>query len=675
MTRRHRRTILLSIAWMLILTLSCAPLRQAMPRRTAAGQPTREPNSNPTPTPTSAPASAGVLDLGEAVTLVDATIGPADGKVEVSSPGDPLHGLSIEVPPGAFASDVTLAIASREVQSHSLGRLFDPVSPLIEIRGAETLTGELLTISIPIEIGADKFAMGFAYEAASGAVDGLALLESTPDSVTVATRDISRDVLVSAVLVDELYGGSDSGFEHGVDDWYFPNHGSYISPGGHCAGQSISAMYYYIEELGQPLYGLYDNYDNGYRETPDLWQDDELGYKLASTAQERLDWDGYGRKFWSLFNRKYNDPVIYNAFAYSMLLTGLPQFVGIYGTDEDGEVFGHALIAYRMEDNKLYVSDPNFPAWSEGGIEERSITFDPATGRFKPYPSGAMASDLGAMYDVVMYFGYKDLIDWGLMGELWSGLEEGWIGDEEFPAYELAVRQADSEIWDELWTNYESEGKDIVVKARDADFLAILNVRDASGNNLGGNTEVAIELRDGDNWLGINILAGIPSGDKVKLRWVGFDWIKVIYEAPEMPELDSLDLCDLLPPGGEGVRRDDFGCTQSYTHSDGFSSVQISRAPGGSERACQQWEQSAFNTVIKTLNVGDCGYITAYTDPDSGKVIAGNGAAWTAFFAVGDFRVLVNSGTGAEYPARSVWVMDRVADVQERLRELAGVDW
>jgi len=321
-----------------------------------------------------------------------------------------------------------------------------------------------------------------------------------------------------------------------VDDWYFPNYGSYIAPGGHCAGQSISAMYYYIEGLGQPLYGLYDNYDNQYKETPNLWVDDELGYRLASMTQELLDWDGHGRKFWSAFNNKYNDHVVYNAFAYSMLVTGMPQFVGIYGTDEDGKVFGHALIAYKIEDNKLYVSDPNFPAWSEGGKEERTINYNAETGKFESYTSGATAADTGDEYDRVLYFGYKDLIGWELMGELWERLEDGWIGLDTFPVYELAVRQADSEAEDELWTNYESEGKDIVVRVRDHDFIAHLDVLDANGKRIGqGNQPIEIELMDGDNWLGFTVYGGKPAGDVIRFRWVAFDWVKVIYEAPEKP--------------------------------------------------------------------------------------------------------------------------------------------
>jgi len=122
------------------------------------------------------------------------------------------------------------------------------------------------------------------------------------------------------------------------------------------------------------------------------------------------------------------------------------------------------------------------------------------------------------------------------MGELWEELEDGSVGDDDFPRYELAVRQADSEAEDELWTNYESEGKDIVVRVRDHDFIAYLNVYDANGKRIGkGNQPIEIELKDGDNWLGFAVYGGKPAGDVIKFRWVAFDWIKVIYEETEKP--------------------------------------------------------------------------------------------------------------------------------------------
>ena len=50
--------------------------------------------------------------------------------------------------------------------------------------------------------------------------------------------------------------------------------------------------------------------------------------------------------------------------------------------------------------------------------------------------------------------------------------------------YELAVIMAMLLIAWKMWTNYESEGKDIVVRVRDHDFIAYLIILDANGKTI-----------------------------------------------------------------------------------------------------------------------------------------------------------------------------------------------
>ncbi|GAB1371795.1 hypothetical protein MASR1M45_18570 [Candidatus Kapaibacterium sp.] len=91
-------------------------------------------------------------------------------------------------------------------------------------------------------------------------------------SVTVLTRHFSTSKLTAGSIIskdapvlqsDEAYTKMlvssmreslikqtpviSSGFRLGVDDWEFVNRGSYISPGGHCAGQTMGALWYYYE--------------------------------------------------------------------------------------------------------------------------------------------------------------------------------------------------------------------------------------------------------------------------------------------------------------------------------------------------------------------------------------------------------------------------------------------
>lgn len=628
------------------------------------------------PTGTPAPLSSGALVLGDAEPVASGSIAPNGGKVVFSSSGHPLDGLSIEVPAGSYPDEVTLTVTAREVQGHSLGPHFNPVSPLIEIRGPDRLADEMLTLSIPIEIEEKEFAMAFKYDAGQGEVSGLTLLESTRSKVVAGTWGIGViRVLVSAIEQEALQGDVDTKFQHGVHDWHIPNFQSYLTSGAVCAGLNLAAIYYFLEDLGPPLYGRYDNHDNGYVSTPRLWNDDEQALRLASVVQNAIDWDNWAFHFWGAYRHWLNDRMTFRALAYALLATGKPQTVSVRGWDADGSPIHHSLICYKKEGTTFFVSDPNFPLGLEGGAEERTITFQDMMSGFQPYRSAAVTGGPAVTFTEVAFWPYVEFLDWSILGQLWDQLERGRVGDSEFPTYELAVREADSEVWEELLPNYESKGKDIVVRARDADFLAILNVRDANGQVLGTNTQVDIGLQDGDNWLGFEVLGGIQEGDSVWLRWVGFDWIKIIHEAPVAVDPTSIDLCELLPPGGEGVRPEgDYGCSQSYKHADGLGSVQVYRIPVGSERACQQYEEGAYNTVRQPLNLGDCGYIGEYADPDSGEVVTGDGAAWTAFFAVGDFRVMVHSGTGAAYPARSDWVMGLVAQVQGLLRQVAGVD-
>ncbi|MCJ7550091.1 MAG: hypothetical protein MUQ30_10455, partial [Anaerolineae bacterium] len=267
-------------------------------------------------------------------------------------------------------------------------------------------------------------------------------------------------------------------------------------------------------------------------------------------------------------------------------------------------------------------------------------------------------------------------------------LEDGWIGLDKFPVYELAVRQADSEVEDELWTNYESEGKDIVVRVRDSEFIPGLEVLDATGKRIELSTEpIAIELKEGDNWLGFAIRGVIQSGDKAWFRWVGFDWIKVIYEAPEKPTLieapetpgeTTFDLCELHGAKWEITVSDYDECASAHdTRSDGVITTHVRRFAVESERPCDQMRESANSTIIKPLDWSDCdcAYIVAYTDPATGKVLEGEKAHWAVKFVVDDLAVSIDPGAGAAYPDRSIWVTGRVTQFELGYRRLAAVDF
>ncbi len=497
----------------------------------AAGPPTAVPGVGIERVPPDEPPGDAPLTLGERRKVFVETVGPEGGRLVVNAPGDPLDGLTVEIPASAYPNGTTVAVHARDIEGHAFGPDFNPASPLIEIDAGDELAEAFVTVEIPAEIAPDAFGMAFAYEAEDGTIEGLTHLDADAGGVRFASRHLSREMLVSTVNLARLDRDIETGFDRGVDDWQIRNYGSVLSPKGHCAGQSLAAMYYFIEALGPPLYGYHDNFDHPFPDTPNLQWDDEEVWRLVSVVQKTVGWESTSRLFWFAFGDVVGDPGVYNAFAYSMLLTGQPQYVAIY--NDEGS---HALIVYGKRGDSLLVSDPNHPIWSEGGRSDRTIDYDPATGSFKTYYSGSDAENLGEPYDEVFYFGYRDLIDWQMLGKLWAETENGVIGDGIFPNYELIVREGDSDVEEELWNNHESESSEITVRV-EAAFAPYLFVYDADANLIAqGDGPLELSLVPGDNDLGFMIVTPIDG----KNEWVGFDWVKIRYEGQETSSLTEI---------------------------------------------------------------------------------------------------------------------------------------
>lgn len=380
--------------------------------------------------------SGHTINLGPEMNLGSQTVATSGGMVSINRPDDPLDGFQIDVPSGAYDGARTFDISYAPIIGHDYDENFNPISPMIIVENGGEYAEELMLVTIPVDIPDDSFAMAFYFDTDAGKLEGVPLVDETPDSITVATRHFTN-LLVSAVNKNVLSQDIDSGFRPGVDDWQFVNWGSFIAPKGHCAGQALSAMWYYCERGTPPLSGLYDN--NGGEKTSELWQDDSWGYRLASTVQKSINWDSFENKLVENL-AGVDDDLTYKAFAYSMLLTGEPQEVGIFNTAVGG---GHDMVCYRVKDNTLYIADPNYP-----GNLDRKIEF--VGGSFKPYNSGANAAEIaagrGKAYDKIAYCAKSATIDWNMVGECWAELDNGTIGNSHFPAYDIKVKGDDGTV-------------------------------------------------------------------------------------------------------------------------------------------------------------------------------------------------------------------------------------
>ena len=223
-------------------------------------------------------------------------------------------------------------------------------------------------MKIPVQIPPDHFAMAFYYDEVTKKLEGIPLVAVDSKSITIATRHFSK-LTVSAIAnsaLDALVKADiNSSFKPGIDDWQFENWGSYIAPGGHCAGQAsahygISAYSRMAPE--QPSTDATITIARNLR--PLLWQKMIPSATASLPPSMKILTGAFENKFWADL-AGVNDSLTFKAFAYAMQLTGEPQEIGIYSNAGGG----HDMIAYRIFNNNLYIADPNYPGNLDRRIE------------------------------------------------------------------------------------------------------------------------------------------------------------------------------------------------------------------------------------------------------------------------------------------------------------------
>jgi hypothetical protein len=359
--------------------------------------------------------------------------------------------------------------------------------------------------------------MPFSYNKNNRRFEGLPLIELDDSSITFETRRLSLrgqesgrlnkgeeayflPLVILGVAEETLRNKAEvaTGFKPGVDDWEFVNRGSYIARGGHCAGQSITALWYFDEKkaaLG-PLYGRFDKLDS-------IEFDNPRGYRFASVVHEDLQWDGVASE---LFFAMRANPLFARwswwAFALSMHVTSSPQYVGLKSASG-----GHAILAYKisLKDSLLYVADPNFPG------NERTIRF--VSDSFAPYSSRQNADEIADKpYTAVGYRGVSSLIGWEEIGSRWREMEEGSIGavaPHAFPSYTIR----------ESYNTEESPVDSVILTGRDTlDLLVRCPACDS-----GYGTTDAQPFRIFDNngtYIATTDLAAMPENNRGIIRLI-----------------------------------------------------------------------------------------------------------------------------------------------------------
>ncbi|MDQ7818074.1 MAG: FISUMP domain-containing protein [Melioribacteraceae bacterium] len=496
---------------------------------------------SPTEPESNNPVVSDVIKVGTVVNVTSQSISSGGGTINITNAGSPLRGMRITIPPNTYSISKTFDISYSPIESHKLGTNFNPISPLIKISNGGGYADSPINIKIPIKKSKDDFALGFFYDASSGKLEALPLLDVDDSSVTVNTRHFSStgvalgkrlnndqsfsNLVISSIKESVISGQTviGSGFTPGVDDWEFINLGSFISPKGHCAGQSLTAMWYFYEKKLKGLPSLFHRYDelNKPEDPSFIWFDNPLGYKFASTIQEDFDFLGWIR---NVDIQSYLAPLTWKTFIAAMLITGQPQFVIIKNSVTNA---GHAMIVYKIgvAEGMLYVADPNYPnnRHHTGVSSIRTIKYD--NGKFQPYDSFMKVGDPGTTFDQIAFFGKTANIDWSQISKRFSEFENKTIGNDRFPVYKLKYKLNTEriELKDTLTTNLDT--LDVI-----PELSAVLKLTERTVINDKGekyNNPSLIPLEPGKRKYGF-YFASVPP-DHNKFEFVDFKWVVINY--------------------------------------------------------------------------------------------------------------------------------------------------
>lgn len=527
--------------------------------------------------------SARQLITGDEVSLTGKAIGPGGGQVVVSGSGGPLDGLSLEVPEGAYATARDFNISYSPVVGHALAGGGQPAAPLIAVENGGEYADEFMILKIPVRAAHDEIVIPFLYDKENDTLEGLTVLEQDNSSVTVATRHFSAVAVFRYARSYLEAAGAETGFLPGRDDWQFSNDGSYVSPGGHCSGMSLTAMYYFaqLRPLGNGT--LFEHYGSSSlgagRSTRGFTLDDDEGIKLCSIVNERIHAET-DMKIFGIIDyqgRASRQASQFCACVAAMLETGRPQYLSL---GRSGEASRHAVICWRTVNGTLLVADPNYPD------AIRVISYDSQKQEFTFYGG----------YDNVLYVGASNAYRSGAIQTWFNRVDSGEIGSESygFPEFRfkiLELNQNNQEVSSAYVNTASSDYHEvnrpriqIVVEGPPA-FEQRVSVYRYGNPPVKLGSSLVLDLQEGENLIGLHIEGLAKWVDQSALglslpqqrwTWAGFQWINFKYTAAPV---DS-DGCSLAAVAGRWRRHYDSNCDGVVDYADDDENVLILNPDG-----------------------------------------------------------------------------------------------
>jgi hypothetical protein len=459
------------------------------------------PEDGPVPAAAQTDPIEGHLTLGKTTSLGKQTIGAGGGTISAGS-------LKLNVLAGTVAADTTFTVSQAPITANEFSKIVTPLTPLYQVDDGDAALAEPITVTMPAKIPAGKTAMAFSYDYEMGTITPLIPVSQNATTITAGATHFSG-FFAGLVNLATQPTTVDSGFRPGVDDWEFPNYGSYVAPGGHCEGQSATAIWYYETQKrdagAHSLSGLFDN--NGKSpKTPDLWADDSQAYRFVSSVHH----DPIAvPKTYVFFRNMWNNPddrMTYTSFWTAIAATSEPQMIRISKAADDG---GHTMLVYRVTADRLFVADPNYPG------RLRTIRYDAATGKLSPYSSGDNAGNIAAegatVYTRFSYVPWQTSHTSDAIAAHWADFQNGQAGDTVFPGYDLealaGIDENGQDVWEELVDGYATTDKQLTIRISDPQHLDNVRMKAYLGTSskevVTPGRQITVELKDGNNALGL----------------------------------------------------------------------------------------------------------------------------------------------------------------------------
>ncbi len=561
--------------------------------------------------------------------LADTGLSSAGGTIRYRKAGDPLSGASLTIPAGAYPAGGHWRIESKSAATAPKFPTGHTSTPVLFITTDLALSDSVLLLTLPIRATTDSFTALFLRDPVSGRMEVLSPVSITDTSLTVAARHFAPDLLVGPAVpaglrlgrgtpqsmqvlavtsaVAELTGGIVTAFQPGVDDWEFPNYGTYVTPNGQSVGQSLSALYFFLANFPNPI----SLWSNPQFDTGRFWADNAQGVRLVGAAETRVNWPSVATYIKGISTNAIAngfsslDGAHFLATAVAMSVTRQPQLLTGLGSQFQGY---YGLIAYKMDATGIFVIDPNRPGVGLR-IPFANQVFGPVS--FGPY-AGAPTAPFSNWRVVTPSAAIRTSVMVGLFAEA----AQGRAGDVEFPPYRIQYFDEEAVAWTDLTTATLQVGwQDIQLRAIcpscarpipsiSQPGLMAVDIYDGQAAQLATDrTFGQVTFRvPADGKVGIHLLGGVNSCSGCATAWRHVDFKSITIQATRLLIAPDPMVGTVNQPVAMAVKNLDLGTPAGASYVWDFGDNQTLTVVGDSSvsHAWTAFGNYAVSVVVKT---------------------------------------------------------------------------